>query len=165
MLEDLEGQIINLVATDRLYVPSSSFDGKLKRRRNKAAESIEIPEKGYKAKRVYARIEEEDKQKARGMRDGIEEFSEKYPKYGAVLKGIIEQKRIERERHLYFGMLEGKRLTNEDYMTVLEDIGLSPVMAEKYSEVAIEINRTLVKKREEKERSVLIGSKEEREDE
>jgi len=164
-LENLERQIIELVAIDRLYIPSSSFDGKLKRRRKKVAESIETSKKGFEGERTYARIEEEDKKKAKDMRAGIEEFCKDFPKYGRILNAMIEKERVKRERHLYFGMLEGRRLATEDYMYVLKDMGLSPAIAEEYYDVAMEISRNLVKKREEKERSVLIGGKEYEEEE
>ncbi len=157
MSEDLETQIIKLVATDRLYIPSSSFDGKLERSRKKIAVSLEIPKDKYSGERAYVKIEEEDKQKARGIREGIDEFSRKYPKYGIILNGIIEEMRTVREKHLYFGMNEGKRLTNEDYLEILKDMGLGPVTAQKYCDVALDISRSLIKKREEKERSILIG--------
>ena len=91
------------------------------------------------------------------MREGIEKFCEEFPKYGKILNGYIEEERVVREKHLFFGMNEGKRLTNNDYMNVLSDLGLSPVTAEKYCEIALDISRNLTKKRDEKERSVLIG--------
>src|SRR3989344_9115614 len=112
MTNNLEREIVNLVAVDRLYIPSSSFDGKLKRRREKYAKDIELLENPYEGERVYARIEEEDKDKARGMREGIEKFCEEFPKYGKILNEFIDEERVVREKHLFFGMNEGKRLTN-----------------------------------------------------
>ena|SRR3989344_5649296 len=157
MTQDLERQLVNLIAVDRLYVPSSSFDGKLERRRGKMAKSIELENNPFQGERVYARIEDKDENKARGMRGGIEKFCEEYPKYGKILNGFIEEERVVSEKHLYFGIQEGKRLTNNDYMTVLTDMGLGPVTAEKYCTVALDISRNLTKKRDEKERSVLVG--------
>src|SRR3989338_6965038 len=157
MTNNLEREIINLVAVDRLYIPSSSFDGKLKRRREKYAKEIELPKDPYKGERAYGRVVESDKNKSRGMREGIEKVCEEFPKYGKILNGYIEEERVVREKHLFFGMNEGKRLTNNDYMNVLSDLGLSPVTAEKYCEIALDISRNLTKKRDEKERSVLIG--------
>ncbi|MEN9626068.1 MAG: hypothetical protein RL557_396 [archaeon] len=157
MTNDLERQILNLVATDRLYIPSSSFDGKLEKRRKKSAQAIDLSENPFDGERVYARVEEEDKDKARGMREGIEKFAEEFPKYGKILNGMIEEQRTVREKHLYFGVQEGKRLTNDDYMAVLKDMGLGPATAERYCEVALDISRNLTRKRNDEERSVLIG--------
>ncbi len=157
MTNDLEREILNLVATDRLYIPSSSFDGKLKRRREKVAEEIELPKNPFQGERVYARVKEEDKDKARGMREGIEKFAQEFPKYGKILEGYIQEERVVREKHLYFGVAEGKRLTNDDYMAVLKDMGLGPAIAERYCEVALDISRNLTRKRNDEERSVLIG--------
>ena len=158
MTNELERQVISLVATDRLYIPSSSFDGKLKRGRKKIADSLVLPENNYQGERVYGRVEESDKQKARGMRDGVNEFSSRFPKYGKILNGIIEERRTVREKHLYFAMNDGKRVTGDDYLSVLEGMGLGPVTAEKYLDVALDISRNLTKKRSD-ERSILVGSR------
>jgi hypothetical protein len=160
MEEQLERQIIDLVAVDRIYVPLSSFDGKLKRRRPKLAEALNAAEEfdgSFKGERAYARVESEDKQVARGMRDGVEEFSKKFPKYGKILNGIIEEERTKRETHLYFGMNPGKRLAQDDYMAVMQDIGLSEAKAEQFYPVVMEISRNLTRKRDGEERSVMIG--------
>jgi len=157
MVNDLERQIISLVATDRLYVPSSSFDGKLERSRPKIAEAIASKRRSYTGERTHMRVKDRDHNKARGMRHGIETFTERFPKYGAILNGIIQEERTVREKHLYFGMNEGKRLTNDDYLAVLTDMGMGPVIAERYCEVALDISRTLMKKREETDRRILIG--------
>jgi len=158
MVNELERQVIDLVATDRLYVPSSSFDGKLKRSRKKIADVLELPQNDYTGVRVYARVEEEDKQKARGMRDGVDEFANRFPKYGKILNGIIEEKRTVREKHLYFGMNEGKRVAGDDYLGVLTSMGLGTTTAQKYLDVALDISRNLTKKRDE-ERSILLNSR------
>ena len=156
MTNDLEGQVINLVATDRFYIPSSSFDGKLENRRKKIAKEIEF-EGEFQNDRVYARVEEDDRSKARGMREGIAQFAKQFPKYGTILNGMIEEERTVRETHLYFGVNEGKRLTRDDYIGVLLDMKLTPAIAERYCDVALDISRTMSRKRDEKERSVLIG--------
>ena len=98
-----------------------------------------------------------DRQKAKGMREGIAEFSAEYPKYGRILNGMIEQQRTKRETHMYFGMHEGKRLTQDDYMAVMQDLGLSEQKSEQFYPVVMEISRNLTRKRAEKERSVMIG--------
>jgi|TARA_Y100000310_G_scaffold340828_1_gene437932 hypothetical protein len=157
MTEDLERQIIGLVASDRTYVPMSSFDGKLKRTREKTAKSLELASNTFTGERAYANIKKEDKSKARGMRDGIELFAKKFPKYGKILNGIIEEKRTVRETHLYFGMNDGKRLTQDDYLGVMQDLGLSYQRSEQLYPVVLEISRNMKKQRGNEKRSVLIG--------
>jgi len=160
MTQELERQIIDLVAVDRIYVPMSSFDGKLERKRPKMAKALVAEDgfgKKFEGERAYARVKSEDKLKARGLRDGVDKFAEEYPKYGRILNGMIEEERTKRETHLYFGMLPEKRLTQDDYMAVMQDIGLSQAKAEQFYPVVMEISRNLTRKRGSEERSVLIG--------
>ncbi len=158
MTENLEGQIIEIIATDRIDVPISSMSGKLKRAKPKLAKAVNLGEYegNFEGDRVYARIEDEDKSKARGMREGIEVFSEKFPRYGKILNGIIEEHRVRRESHLYFGMYEGCRMTTGDYLGVLTNLGFSEGMAKKLYPELIDISRNLSRKRCE-ERSILVG--------
>jgi|APSaa5957512622_1039677.scaffolds.fasta_scaffold67846_2 hypothetical protein len=164
MSQELEREVISLVATDRLYVPSSSFDGKLERSRPKIGKAIagieefqEVYEGDFQGERTYATVTTVNKQKARDMRTGIEEFSQEFPQYGTILNGFIEKQRVKKEQHLQFGMQDGKRLTKEDYVEVLTNMGLGPVTAEKYCDVALDISRTMNRKRGYEDRSVLIG--------
>ncbi|MCX8159157.1 MAG: hypothetical protein N3D20_02595 [Candidatus Pacearchaeota archaeon] len=156
--EILEKKIIELIATDRIEIPISSISGKLKRIKPKLAEEIVLPEnKRYNGERAYAKIEEENKEKARTLKEAIEEFCQKYPRYGEVLKGIIAEKRIERETHLYFGLKEGCHLTSEDYIAVLKELGFGKITAERLYPELIEISRNMQKKRGNPERSILIN--------
>ncbi len=158
MAEELERKLIEIIATDRIDKPISSMSGKLKRRKPKLAKEINLDDDVfYKGDRVWARVGYEDKTKARGMRDGIREFSQKYPRYGTILNGIIEEKRLYRETHLYFGMQEGCRITSEDYLGVMQDLGFTNATAKKLYPELMEISRNLARKRQEKERSILIG--------
>jgi len=160
MTQELERQVISLVAIDRIYVPMSSFDGKLERMRPKLAREIDAADNFngcYEGERAFARVVKEDKEKAKGLRAGVEEFKAEYPRYGAVLEGMIQKKRVDSERHLYFGMNPGKRLTQDDYMRVMQDIGLSPERAEQFYPVVMEISRNLSRKRGGEDRSVMIG--------
>ena len=160
MTEELERQVIGLVALDRIYVPMSSFDGKLKRRRPKVAGAIVADDdfsKAFEGDRAYARVTVENKTKSRDMRTGVEEFCAEYPQYGKILNGYIEQERVKRETHLSFGMQPGKRLTQGDYMDVMIDMGLTEQRAAEFYPVVMEISRNLAKKRDEGDRSVLIG--------
>ena len=155
--EGLERSVIALVSADRMYIPISSLDGKLKRMKPKLARAIILPDekKSFRGERVYARIKTESEQKARGIKEGIELFSEKYPQYGKILKGIIEEERVIRETHLYFGMNEGKRLTSDDYLGAMAELGFGEVSARNLYQELIEASRNISRKREEERRIML----------
>lgn len=155
-----EAQLLQLIAVDRIDIPVSSMSGKLKRQKPKIASSVNI--EGYKGKRfdgerTYARLEEEDKEKARGTKEGIEEFTRQYPAYGAKLQTMIDEKRTVRERHLYFGMQPGKRIATADYMNVMESLGFSSAIAEGMYNALMDASRKISKARDE-ERSVMVDS-------
>ncbi len=154
--ETLERQLIQLNAMDRLEIPISSLSGKLKRMKPKFAESLDIPEGRYDGERVYARVEVEDKLKARKMKDAVAEYCEKYPKQGEILTQMIEDKRSERETHLYFGVNDGCRLTAEDYLGVMSSLGFTESQARNLYEPLMNASRSIARKRQE-ERSVLVG--------
>ena len=159
MPETTERQIIELIATDRIDIPISSMSGKLKRAKPKLAKSVDLsPYKGqsFAGERCYARIESEELMKARGMRDGIEEFANRHPQYGKILNGIIEEKRVERETYLYFGVQPGCRLTADDYMGVMQSLGFTEGTARSLYPELMDISYKLSRKRGE-ERSILIG--------
>lgn len=156
--EQFERQVLELVAADRLFIPVSSMDNKLKRRKEKMAEAIELPEsKAYRGDRVYARVEDKDKMKARTMKEAIAAFSEQYPTHGKVLQGIIAEKRLQKEKHLYFGVRDGCRLTSDDYLDVMKDLGFGPESAKSLYHELIEVSRNLSRKRADTERSILVG--------
>jgi hypothetical protein len=164
MEEELERRIIRLIATDRIEVPISSMSGKLKRKKPKLGQEIELPKSKYVGERVYARITEEDEMKARTMKEAVAEFCGKYPTHGKILQGIVAEKRLKKETHLYFGVNEGCRLTEADYMGVLKDLGFGEVTSRGLYNELIEVSRNLSKKRGSPERSVLIGKCEEPEE-
>ena len=158
-MKNLEIQIIGLIATDRIHIPISSMEGKLKRQKPKLAKAIDLSE--YKNKfvgeRVYARIKTDDiTQKARTMSEAVDEFAEKYSRHGKILKGMIEEKRQAKESNLYFGINSGCRLTADDYLGVMENLGFSGQYAEDLYQDLMKVSRSLSKKREE-ERSILVG--------
>ncbi|MBM3232009.1 hypothetical protein FJZ21_01365 [Candidatus Pacearchaeota archaeon] len=157
-MEVLEKQIIELVAMDRIEIPISSLSGKLKRQKPKLAKDVDLSDwKGnYSGERCYARVESEDLQVARGMKEGIAEFSKRHPKYGAELQSLIEEKRDERETHLYFGMNPGSRLSEADYIGVMKSLGYTEAAAQNLYPVLMETSRAISRKREE-ERRILIG--------
>lgn len=158
--EPLERQVIELVAADRLYIPVSSIDGKLKRMKPKLAKAIVLPgeKNSFRGERAYARIEDEDESKARGVKEGIELFAQQFPKYGKILQGMIEEQRVVRETHLYFGMNDGCRLTADDYLGVMANLGFGPVSAKNLYHELIEVSRDMKRKRKEEERSIMLGT-------
>lgn len=157
--EKLERQIMDLIATDRIFIPIKSMAGKLERRRPKIAEAMDMRDGSYVGDRAYARISLETGSKARGMADSIELFAEQYPRHGAILKGLIAEERVLREPHLYFGMNPGSRLTSDDYMGVMTSMGFTEATAERLYPELMEVSRNLSrqKKRADEERSILIG--------
>jgi hypothetical protein len=156
----IEKQVMELIATDRLYIPLSSMEGKLKRARPKLAKDIDLGEENcFFGERVYARIEAEDKNKARGVKAGIDQFCESFPKYGRILKGYIEEKRTLSETHLYFGTNPNCKLTANDYIGVMANLGFTEQTSLRLYPELMEVSRKLSRKRNE-ERSVLIGGEE-----
>ncbi len=153
-----ERKVIELIATDRLDIPISSMSGKLKRTKPKIARELGLSEgQTFYGDRVYARVETEDVNKARGMSEGIAKFEENYPKYGTILKGLIAEERARSETHVYFGMNSGSRLTSDDYLGVMTNLGFSEAAARNLYQPLMDASRTISRKRDEGERSVLIG--------
>jgi len=154
-MENIERKVIEIIATDRIDIPISSMSGKLKRKKPKLAQELELKKK-FEGDRAYVRVETEDKMKARGMREGIDLFSREFPRYGKILNGMIEEKRAKKETHLYFGLYEGCRLSSEDYISVMNDLGFSGQYAETLYQELMKVSRNLTRKREE-ERSIMVG--------
>lgn len=155
-MTNTEKQLLDLIAADRIFVPLSSLDGKLKRMRPKLARAVQMPEKTYEGERVYARVEEATTLKARGMKEGIAMFKENYPEYGQVLQDMIDFKRDEKEVNLYFGMHEGCRLNAEDYMQVMQSLGFNERQSVEFYPTLMDVSRRISRARSE-ERSILIG--------
>lgn len=157
MTEQLERQVIELIAADRIFITASSIDNKLKKVRPNLARAIDILGKSYIGERVYARVETEDStEKARTMRDAVDEFATKYPRHGKILNGLIEETREAKESNLYFGINAGCRLTAEDYLGVMSNLGFTESQSRALYAPLIETSRAIAKKRNE-ERSILIG--------
>lgn len=157
MTHQTEEKLLQLIAADRLHIPISSLEGKFKRRKTKIAQSVDLPTGQYQGIRVYAFEKDEEGKKARGMAAGIKEFCNRHPNYGDELKGLIAEERTTREPTLYFGMNEGCRLTNEDYMAVMADIGFTEAQAQRFYEPLIDASRKLSRARQEGQRSILVG--------
>tara|TARA_Y100000310_G_C20608892_1_gene776962 strand:+ start:948 stop:1433 length:486 start_codon:yes stop_codon:yes gene_type:complete len=159
MTENLERDLIEIIATDRLDRPISSMSGKLKRTKSKLAKAIEMkPGDSFDGDRVYSRVELLDNMKARGMRKGIDTFKDLHPRYGAILEGLIAEQRVTSEAHLYFGMKDNCRITADDYLGVMTGLGFTETTSRKLYPELMDISRNLARKRDEKERSILIYS-------
>lgn len=159
MTEKLERQLIEIVALDRIDKPISSMSGKLKRRKPKLAKTVDLSdfENHYDGNRVWARVQYDDKLKARGLKEGIEKFENQFPKYGRILRGYIEEQRTMRETHLYFEMQDDCRITSNDYLGIMQDLGFSQAISKRLYPELMDISRKLSRKRNEIERSILIG--------
>jgi hypothetical protein len=155
--EALERQVIDLVAADRIFVATSSMDNKLKRMRPKLAREVELDGRRYSGERVFAFVEDEEGKKARGMKYAIEEFSRRHPNYGQELKGLVAEQRTVTEPTLYFGMQEGRRLTSEDYLGVMSNLGFTESQARALYAPLLDTSRSLARKRDET-RSIVLGS-------
>ena len=155
--ETLERQIIELIAADRFSIATSSIDRKLSRMRPELARAVELPGKKYFGERAYARVVDEEGRKARGMKEAIKVFCNRHPQYGKELNGLIAEQRTMTEPTLYFGMQTGCRLTTDDYLGVMSNIGFTDAQSKVLYEPLIETSRAIAKKRDE-ERSIVLGS-------
>jgi len=156
----IERQILDLIATERIYRPISSISGKLERSRPKQAKSIDLNDFGnnFSGERAYARIEENDvTKKARTMRQAVDEFADKYKRHGKILNGLIEEHRELKESNIYIGMNEGCRLTADDYISVMTNLGFTETTARRLYPELMDISYKMARKRKETERSILIG--------
>lgn len=157
MNEEVERGLISLIATDRIEIPISSMSGRLKRQKPKIA--VKVSERfnvQYNGKRVYASIKEENKMKARTVKEGILAFNEDHPKMGELLQTYIDHERKKKETHMTFGMYESCKITADDYRDVMTNLGFTECEAESLYPRLMEISRKISKKRPE-ERSIMIG--------
>jgi len=154
-----EKVVRKLVAINNLRVPLSSLYQKAKNIEKEFALGIQgyVLGKADFGNSVQALIEEEEKQKARGMRDGIAEFEKQYPRYGAILNGLIEEKRVEREIYLKYGLNENYTLADSEYVSVMRDIGLTDSEASHIFPELMSASYRLQKKKKEGLISILIG--------
>lgn len=155
----MKQKILELIATDRLDIPLSSVEQRVRRVRKSLSQEVasDIGVVGFADERVYAYVAVEDKERARGMKEAIKEFEQEFPKHGRILRGKIEERRINSEEHLYFGLTEGSKLTSEDYVGVLTDLGMTQKGAHALYPALMDVSRKLSRARNE-DRSVLVGS-------
>ena len=146
-MDRTEGESIvrKLIAVNDIRIPLSSWYQKGK----KTEETYALGIKNYVAQKadfgnsVTVKIREEERLKTRGMTEGIEDFCKEYPTEGKILKAKIEAKRAEREVHLDYGLKEGCRISEGDYLTVLKDLGFSDEQANSAYPTLMEVTRKL----------------------
>jgi predicted solute-binding protein len=160
--ERTEGEkaVRKLVATNDLRIPFSSIYQKIKAYEDTIASGIQgyVNEKSDFGNSVTAAVEYKDKMVARGMRNGIEDFKKQYPRYGAILEGLIQEKRVESEIHLSYCLNEGYKLHDNEYVSVIKDVaGLNDLEAEAIFPEIMKVSDRLKKKKKEGLREILIG--------
>ena len=159
MKQETESQLIELIAMDRLEMPLSSIEQKLRRKKKQLAETIASKigvENTFEGQRVSAKYSIENKERARGTKEACKIFCEKYPKYGEILTNLIEEKRIFAEEHLYFQMNPGCKISSEEYFGIICSLGITESKARALYPILMEISRKLARMRDE-ERSVIVG--------
>ena len=77
-----------------------------------------------------------------------------------LIEDCSNEKRMSSERHLYFGVHNGARLTTDDYIGVMKSLGLSEQVARNLYPDLINVSRKLANSREET-RSILVGGADE----
>lgn len=117
----------NLVAYRRINMPLASLYKKAERRMDPIANSIyKMLVKGYQMSegaRVIADIETKRKEaRARTIREAVDEFKEKHPKYGEVLEKLIQEKRKKKTTYLVYGRVGEEDLPQMAYISVLKEL-------------------------------------------
>ena len=121
----LDAAVEALVAYETVARPLDALSKRSKRVRDEVVPSVVGSlRRGNKVDGpCYARLEIKTSQLARGMRDGIDLFCEKHPKYGKILNECIQEKRDQRRTSLIFGG-DFDEIPDEVYHEVLMDIGI-----------------------------------------
>lgn len=159
MVQINEQEVVQLIARDRLEIPLSSLYQKVKRVKGKDAKGLAalLPQgEEFETERVFAYVDKENIQKARGMKEAVAEFKKQYQRHGEILQAMIDEKREIAEEHLYFGVQQGKRLTTDDYIEVMQTLGLSEGTARSLYPELLKVSRKLEKAREE-DRRIIVG--------
>jgi len=155
---ELESRVRRLVAADITYRVFKSLGDKGIRRLNKSAEEIvqllESEEPGY---RFLSKIEESEEKKARTLRQGIDIFREKHTRSGVILERIIAETRAKKNRHLVYGLNEGYKLSEEDYVQIMIDLGFDRREASGLYPHITAISERLDKANETAERKILLS--------
>ena len=161
-----ESNVRKLVAYDNLDLPLCALHNRLDRKHKNLAVSLENPiDEGEDFGVAITNVRYDNKQKARAITEAVGEFVEKYPTEGRELQKIIAVKRTMRETYLEYGMPEKSRISSQDYIAAMTDVGLTETQARNFYPQALELSRTLQRLRGKKTtssglRTVLIGKSE-----
>jgi len=92
---EVEKYVRALIALDALYKPLSSLGDKGKRRAEKSAKGIVslLKEGEEKGERIFARVEKSEEERARTLREGIDEFKKQYKEQGEILEEDVVYKK------------------------------------------------------------------------
>ena len=148
-----------LIASDILYRPLKSLGEKGLRRLDKTAGEISdlLKDEEEIGERVFAKIEKKDEEKARTLREGINAFKKRYPQYGEILENMIAEKRTKSNRYLIFGLREGFKLGEEDYVRVMMDLGFDRREASSVYPHVIAVSERLKKAKVQAQRGILLS--------
>jgi len=156
---EVEKYVRWLIALDIISKPLSSLGDKGMRREKKTVKNIValLEKESEISKRIFAKIEKREEEKARTLREGITQFKKKYPSYGTILEGIIAETRIKKNEYLIYGLNENYKLSEEDYVRVMMDLGFKRREAVSIYPHIIAISERLGKASEQAERRILIS--------
>jgi hypothetical protein len=156
---EIEKPVRELIASDIVYRPLKSFGERGVRRLEKIAKEVSVllKEGEEVGERVFARVEKRDEEKARTLREGINAFKKKHPEYGEILERMIAEKRTRNNRYLLYGLQEGFKLGEEDYMRAMMDLGMERREAASLYPHIIAISEMLGKAGEQAQRRILVS--------
>ena len=156
---EIEKYVRWLIASDILYRPLKSLGEKGLRRLDKTAGEISdlLKDKEEIGERVFAKVERKDEEKARTLREGISAFKKRYPLYGNILEDMIAEKRTKSNRYLIYGLQEGFKLGEEDYVRVMMDLGFDRREASSVYPHVIAVSERLKKAKVQAQRGILLS--------
>ena len=156
---ELEKRVRKSIAGDITSKVLKSLGDKGDRRLKKGAKEIvnllnEGEEPNY---RFCVEIKKTKEEKARTLREGINAFKKKYSRYGNILEGLIAEKRIKRNKNLVYRLNKGYKLSEEDYVQVMMDLGFEKREASAMYPHILAFSERLGKADEQLERTILIS--------
>lgn len=161
-----EAEVRKLVAFDQMDIPLSALHNRVDRKHKALAVSLQEPvDENEDFGCAMAEVVYEDKKKAKAIREAVDDFCEQYPVQGRDLRKMIAVKRTARETYFCYGMPEGRRISSQDYMAALKDVGLTEGHAQALYPRLLEVSRTLQRVRGKRTtssglRKVLVGTSE-----
>jgi hypothetical protein len=155
---EIEKHVRKMISIDILCRPLKSFGEKGIRSLDKLAKNTsDLLEQGKDiGDRVNVEIKELEEKKARTLKEGIDEYSEKHPQQGKELKRIIAEKRKKRNKYLVYGLEEDYKLGEEDYIKVMINLGFSSREAAAIYSHILNYSERMGKAYENTERKILL---------